>query len=478
MGKSKKTNFTNSKPSKINYCTIFVKVNPFFRAMIFSRQINNISLNSFITLVLILLFSFIYSPVKSQKNASAGLSTVIIDAGHGGKDPGAVVGRACEKDIVLDIALKLGNLIKKNLPDIKVVYTRSGDYFVPLFKRSVIANNHKADLFISIHANYCASPSIKGTETYILGLDRNQANREVVEKENNVVLLEEDYSKRYEGFDPKSTESNIAFELIQNNYIDQSLSFARMVQNIFRQHAGRSDRDVRQAGFLVLRETAMPSVLIETGYLSNKTEAEYLMTENGRETIALAIFRSVKDYKTKSDSRLNFAAISKNDNGNKTANSPNDSAKKDTQKISSQKKVKPTIKVNEKPELAVTDHKRKEEPFVKNEQDQSTKSDEKSGRGETPSAKQIKDQYTYAIQIAASNVKLSKTFSLFRGIKDIREVKIAGYFKYYCSESSSKSEAAKNLSILKKRIPDAFLVGMKNGLPVPIKEISVNRDRN
>lgn len=476
MGKSKKTNFTNCKPSKINYCTIFVKVNRFFTAMIFRRQINNISSNSLIALLLIFLFSLISEPVKSQKNASSGLSTVIIDAGHGGKDPGAVVGRAREKDIVLDIALKLGNLIKKELPDVKVVYTRSGDYFVPLFKRSVIANNHKADLFISIHANFCSSSSIKGTETYVLGLHRTQDNLDVAKKENSVILLEEDHSKRYEGFDPNSPESYIMFELIQDNYIEQSVLFAGMVQNIFRQHAGRSDRDVRQAGFLVLRETAMPSVLIETGYLSNKTEAEYLMTENGRETIALAICRSVKNYKTRFDSRLNFTATAKTDNRNETENSTGDSAQKDTQKISSQKKVKSALKSNEK-ELAERDSKKKEEPVVKDKQEQKKKDDLKAPNEERTLPVQTQDQYTYAIQIAASNVKLSRNFSLFRGVKDIREIKIAGYYKYYCSESPSKSEAAKNLPALKKRIPDAFLVGMKNGLPVPIKEMPVSHRR-
>jgi len=168
--------------------------------MIFSRQINNISAYSLTVPVLILLFSFISGPVMSQKNASTGLSTVIIDAGHGGKDPGAVVGRAREKEIVLNIALKLGNLIKRDLPDVKVVYIRSGDYFVPLFKRSVIANNNKADLFISIHANYCSSPSVKGTETYVLGWHRSQENLEVSKNENSVILFEEVHSKKTERF--------------------------------------------------------------------------------------------------------------------------------------------------------------------------------------------------------------------------------------------------------------------------------------
>jgi len=438
-----------------------------FIAMIFRRQINNISLNSLLTLALIFLFSSISATVKSQKNSSAGLSTVIIDAGHGGKDPGAVVGRACEKDIVLDIALKLGNLIKKGLPDVKVVYTRNGDYFVPLFKRSIIANNHHADLFISIHANYCKSTSVKGTESYVLGLHRTQDNLDVAKKENSVILLEEDYSKRYEGFDPNSTESYIIFELIQDNYIKQSVLFAGMVQDIFRHHAGRSDHDVRQAGFLVLRETAMPSVLIETGYLSNKAEAEYLMTDNGRETIASAIFRSLKEYKAKFDSRVNLTAGDKKSNRKDSANNPANIVRKDTERIITSKKAKPALNIDETA-VADTDQEEKEESANKNKINQSVQKDQHLVQ-ENTSPDEIKDKYTYAIQLAASNVKLSKAFRLFKGIKDIREIKISGYYKYYCSESSSKSEASKNLSLIKKRIPDAFLVRMKNGLPIPVK---------
>ncbi len=447
--------------------------------MIFSRQINNISLNSLLTLALIFLFSSISATVKSQKSSSAGLSTVIIDAGHGGKDPGAVVGKAREKDIVLDIALRLGDLIKKGLPEVKVVYTRNADFFVPLFKRSVIANSHNADLFISIHANYCESPKIKGTETYVLGLHRNQDNLDVERKENSVITLEEDYSKRYEGYDPNSPESNISFEMIQDTHISQSLLFAQMVQNFFRQNAGRPDRDVRQAGFLVLRETAMPRVLIETGYLSNKDEAAYLMTENGRENIASAIFRSVKEYKTKFDSRLNFTTTDKKNIREEPENNGIDSAKKDTEKISTNKKTKPSLKSKEtemkETEISLVNHDKKEESGKINNQNKSQKKDQETVREEKASPSETKDQYTYAIQIAASNVKLSKAFRLFKGIKDIREIKISGYYKYYCAESSSKKEALKSLSIIKKRIPDSFLVGMKNGAPISIREVPVNQ---
>ena len=415
------------------------------------QQISNISRNSFriIQMILLLLFIFIPQILVSQVKSTSGISKVIIDAGHGGKDPGAVVGRAREKDIVLDIALKIGKLIKKELPDLKVIYTRDGDFFVPLFKRSEIANKNNADLFISIHANYCSTPSVKGTETYVLGLHRNQDNFDVAKKENSVIVLEEDYTTRYEGFDPNMPESYISFELIQNNHIEQSIIFAGMVQDLFRQQARRPDRDVRQAGFLVLRETAMPSVLIEAGYLSNKAEADYLMTQEGRETIAAAIFRSVKNYKKKYDSRLNLASAEA-----KALRS--DSDKNTVLKKNNEAKQEPVKEIKVKSE---------EQP-----QPLTLKQPEKI-KYENPRTNDSNDKYSFAIQIAASKTRLPQTLRMFNGIKDIKEIKIAGYYKYYCFESGSRQITSRNLSAVKKKIPDAFMVGMKNGLPIPEKEV-------
>ena len=256
------------------------------------RPLRTISL----LLGMVILFS---GPVYSQSENEPAykLKTVVLDAGHGGRDPGAMVGKLMEKDIALDIVLKLGHYIKEYLPNVKVVYTRDSDFFVPLYKRAEIANKIKADLFISVHVNICGSPSIHGTETYALGLHRTEDNLDVAKKENSVILLEKDHTTRYEGFDPNSSESYIMFELVQNEFLDQSLMFASDVQNQFRTRAARHDRGVRQAGFLVLRETSMPSVLIETGYMSNKKELNYLESDNGRALIASAIFRAFRNYK-------------------------------------------------------------------------------------------------------------------------------------------------------------------------------------
>ena len=232
-------------------------------------------------------------------NNDTKVSVIVIDPGHGGKDPGAVVGIAKEKDIVLDIALKLGEQIKAKFPDSKVIYTRDKDIFVPLYKRASIANRNDADVFISIHANYVDKKSVQGTETFVLGQHRSKDNLEVAKKENAVILLEDDYTTAYEDFDPNSDESYIMFELIQSEYLEQSVMFASEIQNQFKNRANRLDRSVKQAGFLVLRQTTMPSVLIEAGFLSHAGERSYLLNSAGRSKLADAIFTAFTDYKKK-----------------------------------------------------------------------------------------------------------------------------------------------------------------------------------
>jgi N-acetylmuramoyl-L-alanine amidase len=200
------------------------------------------------------------------------ISKVVIDAGHGGKDPGANGLKAQEKAITLAIALKLGKKIQESCPGVKVIYTRDKDEFIGLFQRAGIANRQKADLFISIHCNSNPSHSFQGAETYIMGLHRSQANLEIAKLENAAILMEPNYTSNYDGFDPNSDESYITFTLFQNAYLDQSTEFAVMVQDELKDRVGLNDRGVRQAGFLVLYKTTMPSVLIESGFLSNRDE--------------------------------------------------------------------------------------------------------------------------------------------------------------------------------------------------------------
>ncbi len=223
---------------------------------------------------------------------------LVIDAGHGGRDTGATRGEYKEKSINLGVALALGKLIESNMKDVRVVYTRRSDVFVDLYKRAEIANKAKANLFVSIHTNSTAAKTTtaQGADTYILGLARSEENLAVAKRENSVILLEDDYSKKYEGFDPNSPESYIIFEFMTDKYMEQSLEFASHVQKGFTNIARRKDRGVRQAGFLVLRESAMPSVLIELGFINNPTEAKYLASTTGQRSMASSIYSGIEKY--------------------------------------------------------------------------------------------------------------------------------------------------------------------------------------
>lgn len=221
---------------------------------------------------------------------------VVIDAGHGGKDTGTYGFGVNEKDIVLDVALKIGKILK-NHKNIEVIYTRKNDVFIGLNDRAVIGNKAKADLFVSIHCNGVESRSPFGSETFVLGLHRNQDNLEVAMKENQVIELEENYEEKYGGFNPNSPESYIGFSLMQEEYLDQSILLADYIQKNFTINLKRKNRGVKQAGFLVLRETYMPSVLVELGFLSNKKENNFLKSESGQIHLAKQISEAVVNYK-------------------------------------------------------------------------------------------------------------------------------------------------------------------------------------
>lgn len=230
--------------------------------------------------------------------------TVVIDPGHGGRDVGALGRVSKEKDINLKVALALGDLIKKNYPGIKVVYTRSKDAFVELGRRAAIANKAKADLFISIHTNSTAAgrkgTTAQGTETFTLGMHRAADNLAVAKRENSVITLETNYEQTYEGFDPSSSESYIIFELMQDQYMASSVDFASMVQKQFATTAKRVNKGVHQAGFLVLREVSMPSVLIELGFINNRQEEKFLASEWGQKQLAKSIYNAFQAYYKKS----------------------------------------------------------------------------------------------------------------------------------------------------------------------------------
>lgn len=334
---------------------------------------------------------------------------VVIDPGHGGNDPGAIGTRGKEKNINLNVARKLGRLIEDNCNDTKVVYTRKSDIFVPLHRRAEIANNAKANLFISIHTNAVAKKNsyVKGTETYTLGLHRTEENLEVAKKENSVILIEDDYKQRYAGFNPNSSESYIIFEFMQDKNMSQSVNFATLIQQNFKSY-NRIDKGVHQAGFLVLRETSMPSVLIELGYISNPSEETYLLSDKGTTDLANAIYRAFINYK-----------------GNSS-------------------KIKPTT---------VTSNTRQEITTPKEE--------------ETKETSKIK----FKIQILASDRVLPQNSRQFKGLNPVSWYKENGLIKYTYAEDEDYNKILKiKRKIVDPKFKDAFIIAFKNDTKININK--------
>lgn len=347
---------------------------------------------------------------QAQDNGKL-ISVVVIDAGHGGKDPGAAVGNAKEKDIVLDIALRLGQSIQATYPAMKVIYTRKTDVFVPLHERAEIANRSKADLFISIHVNATGQTSVHGTETFVLGQHRSKDNLEVAKKENSVILLEDDYNIRYEGFDPNSSESYIMFELVQDEYLEQSVMFASDIQHRFRVLAKRADRSVKQAGFLVLRRTTMPSVLIEAGFISHPGERAFMSSEAGKKQLALAIFEAFKAYKRKIEDKSSFSI--------RTENAPAPAAMAPREQV----------------------------------------------------AAHAANRW-YSVQIAASQRLLKTTPSNFKGEKSIFCKSSGSLHRYFSGEFENEHDANIERKRIEKKFPGAFVVVFDNDKLIPLKNVT------
>jgi N-acetylmuramoyl-L-alanine amidase len=280
-----------------NYCRIY----PFFKSKIFKLPEQVERLRYIFTTALFLLVFLLSAGAQYQ------IHRVVIDAGHGGKDPGAIGKNSREKDIALAIALKTGEYIKKYLPDVDVIYTRKTDVFVELYRRAKIANDNKANLFISIHCNASKSTAASGTETYVMGLHKSTAQLEVAKLENAAILNEENFSDMYEGFDPNQDEDYITLTMFQDAFLEQSTMLADEIQRQFRERVNRKDRGVFQAGFLVLYKTTMPGVLVETGFISNANDERFLMSDEGQVYIASAIFRAFKFYKEEMERKDNKA---------------------------------------------------------------------------------------------------------------------------------------------------------------------------
>lgn len=377
-----------------------------------------ISLLSFVAIAAAALSAAI--PASAQGGGVA-LRTVVIDAGHGGNDPGAIStdGKLQEKSVVLDIALTLGNLIKASYPDVNVIYTRDRDVFIPLNTRADIANKNHADLFISLHCNSVpknkTAPS--GCETYVMGMSKSESNMEVSRRENSVILLEDDYSTTYQGYDPDNPESFIFFNLMQNAYFEQSLLMAELCQKHLSKGPISTNRGIKQGALLVLWRTTMPSVLVELGFITNKSDRSTLATKEKRTQLASRVFAAFEEFKEQYD--------------NTVAEVPSEPLETTTVKVT------PTVKE----ETAV-----KEEPVVEK-------------------AEPVVDNPNsfYAIQIFAVSRNIASGSSDFKGLKEIEKFKSGNIFKYTTGHFKSEQDAQAALSSVRGKFKDAFVVKVDDG---------------
>ncbi len=430
--------------------------------------------------ILFLLFTvFSISNIYAQKKY-----TVVLDAGHGGKDPGNLGNGYKESKIALKVILQIGKLLKNNNDDIKVIYTRSKDVFVELHNRAKIANDNNADLFVSVHCDSYRKPKAHGAGTFVLGLSGNKENLEIAKRENAVIKFEDNYKKNYD-YDPDSPESVISLSMLQEENLDESLAFADLVQNNF-SLVKRYDRSVKQNNFLVLRETVMPSVLIELGFLTNKAEGRFLNSKAGQLRMAKAIATSIEKYFEQQKLNVvgNKKRIAKSTNKKITTQTKREvvyqRVKKEPIKdkdVQKKKIVEVTPKKNKKKPVIV--EKKKEKPkkitatLTKPEVKTPKKVVEKVVKTEKVSPKKsIQNSIIeFKVQIAASREYLTDDNFNFRGLEDVEVLVIDDYFKYYYGSSSNLAETKRNLKIAKKAgHKGCFIVAFENGEKISIRE--------
>ncbi|MBQ5614475.1 MAG: N-acetylmuramoyl-L-alanine amidase [Tidjanibacter sp.] len=372
--------------------------------------------------------------VFGQAVQSAGkVKTVVLDAGHGGKDPGTVHGKYYEKDVTLNVALSLGKMINENYPDVKVIYTRSTDVYVTLNDRGKIANNAAADLFISIHVDAIdgTSATATGATTYVMGLDKQNSNLDVAMRENDVIVMEEDYTTTYEGYIPGSSESFIIFSLMQYAYQEQSMDFAEIVQNHYTRSTPMRDRGARQAPYLVLWNTSMPSVLTELGYMSHSEDRAFLISQKGQQTMATALFNAFSEYKSKVEGRASTIFLT--DGGNTTGTTA------------------PTTTAS-KPATTTT---------------------------ATTTTKSADSGVQYYVQISTLTEKVATNSSRFGSWRSQVSVREFGprTFKYYVGPVATYSEAVTLQANARKDFKDAFAVAFEGDKQLNLSEARKRTDK-
>lgn len=409
--------------------------------------------------------------------------TLVIDPGHGGHDAGALGAISKEKNINLAVALRFGKYVESNLPDVKVIYTRKTDVFISLKERANIANRANADLFISVHTNALPAGKIaRGFETYTLGMHRAKDNLDVAMRENAVISMEKDYQQIYQGFDPNSSESYIIFEFIQGKNMERSVDLAKMIQNKVCATANRPDKGVHQAGFLVLRETSMPSCLIELGFITTPDEERLLNDDSRLDEIAKGIYQAFARYRNKYDTKSTSVPYrsSKVDDDDvpsvvpvvyrKTKEERQDTIKREVPKREVVKRKKETVKTS------------KEDVKEPKKEALEMKKEEMKVKKEDPKKESVdSNKPVFKIQILVSDRMLKAGDAHFKGEKESDYYKEGGMYKYTIGASEDYNEIYRLRKSLAEKFPEAFIIAFKNGqkynVQQAIQEFKQNKNK-
>ena len=396
--------------------------------------------------------------------------TLVIDPGHGGHDAGALGAISKEKNINLAVALRFGKYVEQNLPEVRVIYTRKTDVFIPLSERANIANRANADLFISVHTNALPAGKVaRGFETYTLGMHRAKDNLDVAMRENSVISMEKDYQQRYQGFDPRSSESYIIFEFIQGKNMERSVELARMIQRGVCDGANRPDKGVHQAGFLVLRETSMPGCLIELGFITTPDEERLLNNDSRVDDIARGIYEAFAKYKNKYDRSVSVPYRAKDsEDVNLPKIVPDQEPAPKTRVVPRGKQPKREEATPEQPKREV----KKQEP-KKDVKKQEPKKVEKKA--------EIADAPVFKLQIFVGSRNLRKGDAHFKGETDYDSFQEGNLVKYTLGASTNYNEIYRLRKEKLEKFPEAFIIAFKNGqkydVNQAIREFKQNRSR-
>ena len=418
-----------------------------------------------VTLIWALMCMFVMTSLAANKRF-----TLVIDPGHGGHDAGALGAISKEKNINLAVALRFGKYVEQNLPEVRVIYTRKTDVFIPLNERANIANRANADLFISVHTNALPAGKVaRGFETYTLGMHRAKDNLDVAMRENSVISMEKDYQQRYQGFDPRSSESYIIFEFIQGKNMERSVDLARMIQRGVCDGANRPDKGVHQAGFLVLRETSMPGCLIELGFITTPDEERLLNNDSRVDDIARGIYEAFAKYKNKYDRSVSVPYRAKDsEEVNIPKIVPDQEPAPKTRVVTRGKQPKREEATPEQPKREV----KKQEP-KKDVKKLETKKDVKKA--------EVADAPVFKLQIFVGSRNLRKGDAHFKGETDYDSFQEGNLVKYTLGASTNYNEIYRLRKEKLDKFPEAFIIAFKNGqkydVNQAIREFKQNRSR-